>query len=113
MAIKASELRIGNIVFFSDTLMEPHKIKAGRLIDLYCDSFNSIPLTEDWLLKFGFEKRKNSYEYGLFVLYQEDSGRFGFTEFAVIVYINHVHKLQNLYFALTGQELEVKEPIKT
>lgn len=71
-----------------------------------------IPLTEEWLERLGFE----NYSMNL----DED----GFTHVdvsflsgGVEVYINdmiyphikHVHQLQNLYFALTGEELQTDE----
>lgn len=75
--------------------------------------FDPIPLTEEWLLKFGFKKSKNRYELKCFSLgkYPKDGS----------IYLTHtsnndmytdilfVHQLQNLYFALTGSELTIKE----
>ena len=77
-----------------------------------------IPLTEEWLIKFGFEwnEELRSFE------------KKGFRWLAKSVEMNasyqlwdninrcmlsnqmywHVHQLQNLYFALTGEELTIK-----
>jgi hypothetical protein len=81
--------------------------------------FEGIPLTEEWLLKFGFGKHhskieKDWFTLGDFILGQYDgklipsvygeSGLEGYGEG-----IQFVHQLQNLYFALTGKELELKK----
>ena len=107
--IEAKELRIGNIASWG----------LGSII-LDIDNFNEedldycspIPLTEEWLVKFGFD---DNFHKGKFWVCLDDDGYFytnhnlndeGFTE------VLHVHQLQNLYFALTGEELTIKEDIK-
>lgn len=84
------------------------------------DRFSPIPLTEGILLNCGFEKiNKNGELYFLkgdcFELHQFNQyGHFSYTcgdnlkgNF-VSTRIDSLHHLQNLYFALTGKELEVK-----
>jgi len=73
-----------------------------------------IPLTEEWLLKFGFEKNDNNQfilmEGSVDILFNKDLN--GWTCDGINFSINmteHVHQLQNLYFALTGEELKLKE----
>ena len=79
---------------------------------------NPIPLTEKWLLKFGFEEtEKRTWELsqigndidlcislndgkGTAILWQADP--------IYIQNIDNIHQLQNLFFALTGEELKVK-----
>lgn len=73
-----------------------------------------IPLTEEWLLKFGFEKW-NDYCYcngklaveGVFKKFNESICllRCGNDDYVELTNIKHVHQLQNLYFALTGEGL--------
>jgi len=74
-----------------------------------------IPLTEDWLLKFGFETwHKRDWDIGGV----GDGQLLTVTTYAKtpivrvwnqdIIHIKYVHQLQNLYFALTGTELEFK-----
>lgn len=81
-----------------------------------------IPLTEEWLLKFGFKEYKDfGHKTGCF-----DYINFGFsylidTKKIRIMHkgnnmshilqneVHYVHQLQNLYFALTGEELKIKE----
>lgn len=80
-----------------------------------------ISLTEEWLLKFGFVEIDDDGLWGhpseeLFQLqskYLEGEGKFNhiwdasYTEAP----IEFVHHLQNLYFALTGEELTIKETV--
>ena len=74
-----------------------------------------IPLTEEILLKCGFEKDYRGYfvdsYYGVVYIYKDeydyyldynDSGRESRAR------INNLHQLQNLYFALLDEELEIK-----
>ena len=77
------------------------------------ESFWGIPLTEEILLKCRF-KKKNGYKFVLhnshFSLVMIDSINredYAFSHYNLWVNLEHVHQLQNLYFALTGQELEV------
>jgi hypothetical protein len=65
-----------------------------------------IPLTEDWLNKFGLnydgmEWDKNDIGINL------DANNYNafFYDKTVLTPIKYVHQLQNLYFALTGEEL--------
>nr|DAH30074.1 MAG TPA: hypothetical protein [Caudoviricetes sp.] len=72
---------------------------------------NPIPLTKELLLKCGFEE-----EFGGIIYYNRNQGiEFNFSngwctasrgEYD-IVDVQYLHQLQNLYFALTGEELEV------
>lgn len=75
-----------------------------------------IPLTEEWLLKFGFDKylelRHNDFmlEYISFnkkimlTLYDYNDN-----EVSIDTKIKCVHQLQNLFYALTCEELTIKE----
>lgn len=69
--MKANELRIGNLVKWYDVskVLELHSEK-NKFDNVYIECEESfewteynklepIPLTEDWLLIFGFKKRKN------------------------------------------------------
>lgn len=61
-----------------------------------------IPITEEWLLKFGFTKPKDSEGYLLNGLVFYD----GFLSSNQKEKLKYVHQLQNLYHALTGSELQ-------
>jgi len=79
----------------------------------WIDFLKPIPLTEKWLLKFGFISNGWNYELGTFKLHAQrknELGEFINNEFSVkdIIIsfnINYIHQLQNLYFALTNKEL--------
>lgn len=115
--MKSSELRIGNYVK-GDT-DGVYQIKMSDFADWYNDHnshefgnhIHPIPLTEEWILKFGFVKRGLWYKKdGCFILGWMNMDK------EVIVGMNRdysafyktVHQLQNLYFALTNTELCVK-----
>jgi hypothetical protein len=110
--MKATELRIGNYVDYP--LLGIATIDSGDQIDgVYEAAANPIPLTEEWLLKFGFNDDGVTFKLNgihlwfssydncyLLRIYQIGSD----IERKINIYF--VHQLQNLYFALTGQELE-------
>lgn len=107
--MKANELRIGNYVL--DNLGGILKIK-GVNEDSDLSHVRGITITEEWLFNFGFEKVKED----IFSLLKDNKkvctiskgnfGRFEYTQLTVHgIYIEYVHQLQNLYFALTGEEL--------
>ena len=114
--MKSSELRIGNYVYFHGDVEEINMVDGygiiGREEQPSCpiEEFEPIPLTEEWLLKFGFEKNDNNQfilmEGSVDILFNKDLN--GWTCDGINFSINmteHVHQLQNLYFALTGEEL--------
>ncbi len=116
--MKATELRIGNWV------EEAHSGEFGQ-VDMVVlsiiermsnHSYRPIPLTEEWLLKFGFEQMKlytgdNCFvkekfcvlcdgelkNYDLRLTFDSDQ--------TIRVELDYVHQLQNLYFAIIGEEL--------
>ena len=115
--MKVSELRIGNWI------IEPESEDKSpfQVWGVYCEKnndkingcpislFKPIPLTEEWLLKFSFKKeldnfyRKNGSHFIEVLFYDE-----GFqvtSQFVCLDHIKYVHQLQNLYHALTGEEL--------
>lgn len=120
--MKANELRIGNFVsqlysFGCDGNKKPEwRIWELDLLDIQDvqsrpEIYNPIPLTEEWLVRFGFEKRKFSYLYG-YGNFLYDYRLKLWTWYGIQLHdylITYVHQLQNLYFALTGQELEISE----
>jgi len=113
--MKANELRIGNWVEQPNdgvtrvtAILNDLQIKTETgYIDKYC---RPIPLTEEWLLKFGFrgnERQRVKRFVGL-EIYTKDLWRYN-TKGNNALVVEYVHQLQNLYFALTGEELELKE----
>jgi hypothetical protein len=133
--ITANELRIGSWIYIPQTKTNEQIgviEENGRFTTKdYKSSYSSIeclepiPLTEEWLLKFGFMEfkggisldneeftltytHKNTDKTILLEVTREDEwGRHQYT-CIVLNHIKYVHQLQNLYFALTGKELEMK-----
>lgn len=66
-----------------------------------------IELTEEWLLKFGFNYQEGKYWIDGLCVHTTDS-RYYILQEQGRVFIKNVHQLQNLYFALTGKELTIK-----
>jgi hypothetical protein len=122
----AKELRIGNWVMefrgVDDNGPEWKQYEATistieRLIKKD-DRIEPIPLTGEWLIRFGFKEEYHEPEivfvksmgYGAayyFSLYHNTMFKdipAGCNEFHISE-IEYVHQLQNLYFALTGEEL--------
>lgn len=112
----AKELRVGNLVNTTtagnvcNTLV-PIEIIDGTYID-NAEWFFPIPLTTEWLERFGFDVGNNFYfTRGDFdisyidddIIYERYTVRW---QKSVSIKIQYVHQLQNLYFALTGEELE-------
>ena len=79
--------------------------------------FNPIPLTEECLLKFGFAQRLKTYDCNFYenrklsINIRSDYATVFLKQYkqdSYLISIEYVHQLQNLYFALTGEELEIK-----
>ena len=117
--MKASELRLGNWV---ECLSSTQQVQGVKMygdcseVDLtaihWIDDVDikPIPLTEEWLLKFGFEtKDKVFWDVGNFRVGQDRWGGYDYVSRRVDIDLKYVHQLQNLYFALTGEELTIKE----
>jgi len=126
--MQASELRIGNSIeneyLNVDLGMEVWivvKVDYHILYDLVHDEskkYRPIALTEQWLLDFGFEKHVTAasvYVKGNKALSTLD-GKFRFIQGnfvcqLVLAELQYVHQLQNLFYALTGEELTLKEKV--
>lgn len=115
--MKKEELRIGNLTS-KGVIIALHQFSAlanDGSLQTYYDyrEIKLIPLTEEWLLKLGFYPCKNQ-EWmlckGALCL---NTGNNNIWEYGgkVLTSPKHVHQLQNLYFALTGEELIIKDGI--
>ena len=130
--MKANELRIGNLVYWDipqkknvvhiisailPNTLHTQPISLGKHKD-----YNPIPLTEEWLLKFGFELKEESFQDTLldtFMFHKDNIVDVEFSDKHKLLYwhdnytnvyhqeIKQVHQLQNLYFALRGEELTI------
>jgi hypothetical protein len=133
--MKPSELRIGNWVLakplFGNNKKFEHLLVASpnEIFRCYNNSkdFHPIPLTTEILEKCGFKKwgrddmpRTLSYELGSMQIFPSntfcDFDGYGFLHYKLPNPIDgkdesarfkfkHLHQLQNLYYALTGEEL--------
>lgn len=122
--MKTNELRLGNYLQAKNRIVTVTKIFDIDNVgigsgDPYLVSGNTpclkpIPLTEELLLKFGFEFQET------FFHYDSHTDFYIFKDFRIASYlgsdyelwyknieisIEYVHELQNIYFALTGEEL--------
>ena len=126
--LKATELRIGNLLLFDNVIQQVSAIQEDNTIrirenktsdshgcyNIYDTRIQPIPLTE-LVLKLGFEALYDNYfikyiAFHEFTYYYCFSG--GCWKFELNgdrIDINFVHQLQNLYFALTGTELELND----
>ena len=131
--MKANELRLGNWVRIKNILTTSEcqvesigslQQAAGQLWSI--EELEPIPLTEEWLERFKFNQFDDSdffiplgsdkslilmnvrgYWYPR--IQQEAEMSHQYIQEVNLNYIKHVHQLQNLYFALTGEELTIKE----
>ncbi|AZA91146.1 Uncharacterised protein [Chryseobacterium nakagawai] len=111
--IALQELRLGNKVLRNGIVVNVDN-QTFWDIEKYPDQYEPIELTEDWLLKMGFEKLVHKYyklgDYS--VSMPKDEIRFiicNYMESPPSVKIKHVHQLQNLFHSLCGEELTIKE----
>jgi hypothetical protein len=125
--MKASELRIGNLLEFSNGIQPTKIVTVGRRFFSSASIekedgdfgitpyYRGIPLTEEWLLRFGFVSNPYQDRYENQSIHIECNKTRGVTELWIesMPHIKYVHQLQNLYFALTGEELIHDEWIVT
>ena len=122
----AKELRIGNWVRIdsltdgSTTEVEAYVFHIDEMIWTTKYKYSPIPLTEEWLIKFGFEKDEDNGVYWInsTVCIGRNNITYDYWEVWCdcsegFICLNnngfeHVHQLQNLYFALTNKELTIK-----
>ena len=109
--MKANELRIGNWVEASVQF----QIDAKFIYEysVVGGDYKPIPLTEKWLVKFGFDKDGKMKGTGfLFRICFDEKAPYAYLETygggEYKIEIEYIHQLQNLYFALTGEELTIK-----
>lgn len=143
-----TELRIGNYVFgITDTYVDREdkidvnvfkvallaedviKLDIGfgtlesyeqkPIISRRLNELKPIPLTEQWLLKFGFENVENESiefileleeKFLLSIIIEDLTWAVGYGfDWSRTFNIKYVHQLQNLYFLLTSEELKLKQ----
>jgi len=108
--IESKELRIGNLTdtgIVVEILEDKFYVHDGESsLSSVWDVIKPIPLTEEWLVKFGLLNNSRLQ----FLNKHDSNGKYykGLDAFAYKLEVKHVHQLQNLYFALTGEELKIK-----
>ena len=85
-----------------------HPESLNTLIRFPIKYLNPIPITEGWLKRFGFLKSINWFNKNDFQLTLDKCEGGGFYNDELDLFIKHVHQFQNLFFILTGKELELK-----
>lgn len=137
--LKASDLRIGNFINYQGKLIQVEGVvnrtiyHSGRQFDQIgvenYVTFEPIPLTEEWLVRFGFQIDDDlgdqiyyqipEQKYGYGICFDHDDITFykfngnGGENVHTLIYdekhFQYVHQLQNLYYALTQTELIIKQ----
>ena len=121
--MKATELRIGNWLQRLDgSLFQVDEHTFKMLVHDIPEHLhpNPVPLTEEWLIDLGAKGRISPLWISLTNLKSElhfechESGEIVTMlkgDFADLILdrLKYVHELQNLYFALTGTELTIKQ----
>lgn len=118
--MEARELRIGNYVKYKCCVGDLHESQVDEIKRngfAWCGGWMAkepILLTEEWMVKFGFESK------GIIKIGEEKDGEIYWyknqlhisdmrdSSYSFVSKCEYVHQLQNLYFALTGEELTIK-----
>lgn len=118
--IHEKELRIGNWVNFipdnGDFIVSSIDAsnRLSKTINGLCpDDIKPIPLTDKILLKCGFEINKTHCtkwinDINTFIISERKNKTWFLCDTDVNTSFKYLHQLQNLYFALTQKELEIK-----
>lgn len=129
--MKPNELRIGNWIEIIQQKKGVYTTlqQSSFTVDLEAH-FKPIKLTEEWLLNLGFIKDKKGFLYLSFIdssqflelwIDEEDDNEYfigyitndefeeNITNPIFLNHIKYVNQLQNIYFALTGEELKFKK----
>jgi hypothetical protein len=124
--IQAKELRIGNYLLnYENKVIRINKWDFVGYRDNYgniysFDKSNPIPIDEKWLTDFGFRdlnyvfvlnasRKKLLVNWSTRIVSSNIRNGFYLNKYK---HIKYIHQLQNLYFALTGKELQLKDNTK-
>lgn len=118
--IKTTELRLGNLIYDSD-YKSNITVKAIQGNPLLYEHWHPIELTPEILEKCGFVEKENRNSDGDEISWQQlhlQGGRNFFTYYwgkldihdgdIDLSHIKYLHQLQNLFFYVTGEELNVQ-----
>lgn len=111
--MEKSELRIGSI-YMSEKFNMPVYLEADDICQMVQDAdgadiepegyIKPIPLSENWLEKFGFKQWGDKYTWSVKGLIIHKRKR-GFVVRKSMPIITSVHQLQSLYYAMTCKEI--------
>jgi hypothetical protein len=112
--MEIEELRIGNLVKngLGEFIIIKNNINERNTGGYILKTLEPIPLTAEWLVKFGLNQSNSSENYGsekICVFYNLRSVNIHYSFYGCDYEFEcprYVHQLQNLYFALTGCELQ-------
>lgn len=107
--INFKELRIGNWID-----EQGQELQVGMINSSLFDSSEPILITAEWLLKFGFVKdgkvcSLKMPDYDATIQLWDRNGDMSICRSGIAAYhfpCKYVHQLQNIYYALTGEELQ-------
>lgn len=100
----ANDLRIGNLIKKDGIVVT---VDGRTIFDFWCydnvrRNHEPITLTENWLISFGFKPFSKDWSKNGVIIHTRKRG---YVIRKSIPIIESVHQLQNLYFALRGEEL--------
>ncbi len=124
--MKVTDLRIGNYIQTANGIDEVRGVlnrncfKDVFLVkngDVEIEDLQPIPLTEEWLLKLGFEENAGNtfsikVESDCFKIEIYKKIFFPYEYKGMLlpaIRLKYIHELQNLYHAITGNELKIKQ----
>jgi hypothetical protein len=112
--IKANELRVANLVYYKDKICPIESIERSGYVEVgtdiggwveCCDvdDIEPIPLTHKILNDAGFNiVGDDNFKGIIYEIENTDEWQYNSTK------LKYLHQLQNLYFALTGEELKIQ-----
>lgn len=117
--MKAEELRLGNWVhdgsrfpmqvggIFEDVVYLDFEGNEGNVLECRIEDLQPFEFSNEWLERFGFEKRENSsiWHKGNFICFPEAKIFYWRMEAVYLDLLEYVHQIQNIHYALTGEEL--------
>lgn len=118
--IQATDLRLGNLVMHEDTIFKIRAIGVNTItiqspikvveIDPDGDDVNPIPITAKFFKERGY---KHDYHHNDITISSDYRVEFSLSKgylidsYGLMVEINYIHELQNLYYALNKTELKL------
>ena len=111
--MEAKNFRIGNLVNYVTKDKCTVSTVDAELLCAWADNYRMykpITLTDEWLEKLGFYKQWNAMWTNKMHLRSPINGKYEFraSDGIGFVDVTTVHQLQNLFFAMTGTELQLE-----